>query len=169
MFAFCLAAAHLELKHQLINSLMVSDVTSPGEGWELIDQISADAICTNARQPDPSSNPLPHVVHFCQRYCVGSDWFFSKRKIPHDIFDCDNSLFEEPPDDLATKYDYKWPPNAKEKKVLDPKAVKREAFMVCHLTTLINEASTYFKESSCAFPKIEKSRKIADLFQSRQS
>jgi hypothetical protein len=36
MFAFSLAAAHLDLKHQLVQSLMISDTHSgKGEGWQL--------------------------------------------------------------------------------------------------------------------------------------
>ena len=168
MFAYSLAAAHLDLKFQLIQSLMISDThTGDGEGWALIDQMPADQVCQIAREADYKTHPLPHVVHLCQRYSVGKEWFFGKRRIPHDVFECPNPLFEEPPDDIALKYDFKWPPNAKDKTDLTPEMVKREAFMICHLTRTINEAAEYYKRSACrgsTKANLNRSMKVADLF-----
>jgi hypothetical protein len=150
MFAFSLAAAHLDLKFQLIQSLMISDThTGSGEGWPLVDSMPPDNVCNIAREVDYKKHPLPHVVHLCQRYSLGKDWFFGKRKIPHDVFDCQNPLFEEPPNNIATMFDYKWPPGAKDKTPLTPELAHREAFMICHLTAAMNEAAEYFKRSAC--------------------
>ena len=167
MFAFSQAAISAKLPHQLINSLMISDThTGDGEGWALIDKMPANEVCKIAREVDYKKYALPHVVHLCQRYSLGKEWFFGKRKIPHDVFDCPNPLFEEPPDDIATAYDYKWPPNAKEKTDLTPVMAKREAFMLCHLTAAINEASEYYKRTACGngSANLKKSIKVADLF-----
>ena len=42
MYAYCIAAAHLGLRHQIIDSLMVSNTgVREGEGWALVDQIPA--------------------------------------------------------------------------------------------------------------------------------
>jgi len=167
MFAFSQAAISAKLPHQLINSLMVSDTHSGnGEGWPLIDRMPADQVCQIAREADHTKYGLPYVVHLCQRYSLGKDWFFGKRRIPHDVFDCPNPLFEEPPDNVGTSYDYKWPPNAKEKTNLTPEMAQREAFMLCHLTTALNEAAEYYKRSACASGQsnLKKSKKVADLF-----
>lgn len=170
MFAFSLAAAHLDLKFQLIQSLMISDThTGAGEGWPLIDSVSASDVCKIGKEVDFKKHPLPHVVHLCQRYSLGKDWFFGKRKIPHDVFDCQNPLFEEPPDDIATIFDYKWPPGAKDQTPLTPEMAQREAFMICHLTRAMNEAADYFKRSACekADANLKKTLKVADLFKQK--
>jgi len=169
MFAYSLAAAHLDLKFQLIQSLMISDTnTGDGEGWALIDKMPADEVCSIAREVDYTKHSLPHVVHLCQRYSVGKEWFFGKRKIPHDVFECENPLFEDPPDNIATAFDYKWPPKGK-KTELKPVMVQREAFMICHLTTAMNEAAEYYKRSACGGgnANLKKSMKVADLFKGK--
>jgi peptidyl serine alpha-galactosyltransferase len=165
MFAYCIAAAHLELPHQLIDSLMISAVDANGEGWPFIDQIPAAEVCSFAKFPDHSKYAVPSVVHLCQRYVVGKEWFFAKRKLPSDVYDCDVPLFKEPPDDLATIYDYQWPPNG-QKKNLTPKEIVRESFMICYLYSIVNEAATFYKKSSCSAETINvtKSRDLVQLF-----
>ena len=115
MYAFCIAAAHLKLRHQLIDSLMASNPGTGGEAWPLVDKIPPAEMCEFARHPDHSKYALPSVIHLCQRYSVGDVWFFGKRRIPHDIYACETPLFAEPPADLALLYDFKKPPNANAK------------------------------------------------------
>ena len=75
---------------------------------------------------------------------------------------CDKALLRPPPLDLATqKLDYAiFPPRAdlkdkdtyvEEKKPLQNKKrqSKREAFMLCGLTSALNEALTYYKKHAC--------------------
>jgi hypothetical protein len=73
-FAYCLAAAHLRLAHQIAASFMVSDTASgaQSEGWSYIDNLDDSEVC-QVENPDN----LPYVFHFCQRYAVGY-WFFGK-------------------------------------------------------------------------------------------
>jgi hypothetical protein len=168
MFAFCIAAAHLELKHQIIDSLMVSATDANGEGWPLIDQIPPEEMCNYARHPDHEKYALPSVVHLCQRYAVGDEWFFGKRRFPTDFFECDKPLLIEPPDDLATAFDFKHPPNAPEATKLTPKMANREAFMVCFLTSQVNEAATYYKQNACETSNLEKKLKMVELFKEYQ-
>jgi hypothetical protein len=166
MYAYCIAAAHLGLRHQMVDSLMISGSSLGGEGWPLIDKIPNTEMCDFARHPDHSKYALPSLVHLCQRYSVGDDWFFGKHKIPHDIYECESPLFEEPPSDVATAYTYKKPPNAKERTQLSPKVINQESFMVCFLTTLLNDAATFYKSNACheGTANLEKSHKVADLF-----
>jgi peptidyl serine alpha-galactosyltransferase len=166
MYAYCIAAAHLELRHQIVDSLMISNTDTGGEGWPLVDKIPSGEMCEFAAHPDQNKYALPSVVHLCQRYSVGNDWFFGKRKIPHDIYECDTPLFIEPPKDLATLYTFKRPPNAKEQTDLSPKIINQESFMICFLTTLINEASMFYKANACSGGKanLKRSRTVADLF-----
>lgn len=96
MYAFCIAAAHLNLPHELVEHLVVSDSfiggdgwpsgVAGGEGWPFIDNLlkntGKENICGTMMNESidylhsPSSVvPLPTLIHFCQRYIVG-EWFF---------------------------------------------------------------------------------------------
>lgn len=173
MYAYCIAAAHLQLRHQLIDSLMVSNPGTGGEGWPLVDKIPPEETCDFAKHPQHDKYALPSVVHLCQRYSVGEEWFFGKRKIPHDIYECPTPLFIEPPSNLALLYDFKKPPNAKQRTPLEPQLINQQTFMVCYLTTLLNEAAAFYKTNICStspndknVANMEKSRTVADLFKS---
>mmetsp|Transcript_17211 Transcript_17211/g.19652 ORF Transcript_17211/g.19652 Transcript_17211/m.19652 type:complete len:527 (+) Transcript_17211:223-1803(+) len=150
MYAFCIAAAHLGLKHQLVDSLMISNVSCGGEGWPMIDEITTDkvdSLCTYASQPDHGKFPVPSVIHFCQRYAIG-DWFFGKRKMVKDFFECESPLMEFPPEDVIEKSLFKHIFNDKEKELTQVQA-RREGFMVCGILGALNDAATFFKEHSC--------------------
>jgi hypothetical protein len=168
MFGFCLAAAHLDLKLQIINSLMISDLTSgDAEGWPLVENIPPAEVCDFARNIDHSKYPVPSVIHMCQRYVVGEDWFFGKRAMPIDIFDCEQDLFEEPPSNLATAFDYKQAPGG-QKEAQDSKDALRNAFVVCHLYGLVNEAATFYKKNACSpdHMNLKKLRNLAKFMRS---
>lgn len=168
MFAFSIAAAHLELKHQIIDSLMVSDAEiNGGEGWPLVDKIPNEKTCSFAKNyAGDNEYVLPSVLHMCQRYSVGNDWFFGKRRFPKDFFQCEHPLLEEPPDNLATAFNFKKPPNAPEATELTPKFVNRESFMICYLTAVANEAATFYKRQACksGSANLKKSLKMVQLF-----
>jgi peptidyl serine alpha-galactosyltransferase len=166
MYAYCIAAAHLGLKHGIVDSLMASNPGAGGEAWPLVDKIPPEESCDFGRHPDHQKYALPSVVHLCQRYSVGDRWFFGKRKIPEDIYACETPLFIEPPSDIALKYNYKHPPNAKEPTPLSPQLINQHTFMVCSLTALLNEAATFYKRNACAPGQgnFERTRTVADLF-----
>jgi hypothetical protein len=149
MFAFSIAAAHLKMPFQLIDSLMISKVDVGGEGWPLVDQIPAEEVCAFAKDPVHSQHAVPSVVHMCQRYAVGSEWFFTKRKIPSDIYDCDTPLFAEPPDDLAMTTHYRWPPGGHKQDMTVQETV-RESFMICYIYSLMNQAAAFYKQNACS-------------------
>lgn len=109
MYAYCMAAAHLELRHMRVNHLMISNVAVRDEGWALVDPLPLDLACSADPdgQPElvsPSSRgkyPLPGFLHFCQNYRLG-DWMFAKRRVPHDLVTaCDRDLLASPPVDAA--------------------------------------------------------------------
>jgi hypothetical protein len=163
MFAYSIAAAHLELPHQLIDSLMISKIDVGGEGWPLVDMIPAESVCAFAKEPDHSQYAVPSVVHLCQRYSVGVEWFFSKRKIPSDIYDCAAPLFAEPPDNLAVATNYRWPPGGKKTEMSAQEAV-RESFILCFLYSLVNQAATFYKQNACPAQglNLEKTRNLVE-------
>lgn len=167
MFAFCIAAAHLEMPFQLIDSLMISKSDAGGEGWPLIDAIPNQEVCEFARQVDHAKYPVPSVVHLCQRYFLQKDWFFAKRKVPSDIYECEAPLFEEPPSDLGLS-DYKHAWNGHRQEV-SPRMANREAFMLCYLFGLINEAAAFYKQNTCPEDgyNLKKERNLAAYLQAR--
>jgi peptidyl serine alpha-galactosyltransferase len=158
MFAFCIAAAHLKLPHQLIDSLMVSEPDAGGEGWPLVDKIPTEDVCKFGRHLDHETHAVPSVLHLCQRYGIGDDWFFSKRAVPSDIYDCETDLFQEPPDNVASLYNYRHMPNGK-KTDMTPAEVKRQTFMLCAIYGFINEAAAFYKQAKCSRDSINLNKK----------
>jgi len=151
MYAFCIAAAHLELPFQLIDSLMISNVdTGPGgggEGWPMIDALPHENVCDFAKKPNHEEHPVPSLIHFCQRYTVGN-WFFSKRKMEKNFFECDSPLMEEPPSNIVLESDFKLPPGGA-RSDLNTMMSQREGFVVCALIGGLNDASRFFKVHHC--------------------
>jgi hypothetical protein len=149
MFSYSIAAAHLELPHQLSTAFMVSDPSAGSEGWYLIDNIPAEGMCDWKDE-----DPLPLVLHFCQRSLLG-EFVFTKYRLRKDFLSCDAPLLIEPPKDIATKYDYGIdPPKTKGgeagmKMAYNPTKVKRHSFMLCHLIPQFNEAAEYYKKHNC--------------------
>jgi peptidyl serine alpha-galactosyltransferase len=142
MFAYCLAAAHLQLSHQTALSFMVSDTNVLMEGWNYVDQLTTDEICLPL---DPMR--LPNVIHFCQRYGVGL-FFFGKRRLPGSFLSCDSPLLLEPPLSLAVDHDFAMYPEGK-RHPLTPVSAKRNAFIVCNMIRTLNQAAAYWKAQHC--------------------
>jgi len=136
MYAYCIAAAHLQLPHTLIDSLMISSAGIGGEGWKFISDIPESETCSFASSPDHSIRPIPSLIHYCQRYVVDTRYFWGKRKVPHGIFTCDHPLLEEPPMDLGQG-------------VSHTEKDRMNAFMVCALTKFTNDAMLFFKDHHC--------------------
>lgn len=150
MYAYCIAAAHLRLPHMLIDSLMVSAAGIGGEGWKFIKEIPASEICSFGGRPNHIAHPVPSVIHYCQRYAVDK-YFWSKRKIPHEIFTCEHPLMVEPPLDLGSGKYLNVVPNGKpdsQKKEITAEKEKMDAFMVCALTKATNDAMITFKKNA---------------------
>lgn len=148
MFAYCLAAAHLNLPHQVVWSFMISDVGSPDlEGWALLDKYSKRDVCTPGSIPQKI---LPHVLHYCHRYTLGK-FVIGKHRVPNDFISCESPLFTEPPPDLGEKYDFYIEPD-KDKDIrtnINPKHIKDHAFMLCTILPSFNAAAMYYKNHYC--------------------
>jgi peptidyl serine alpha-galactosyltransferase len=143
MFAYCLAAAHKELPHQTAASFMISDTAlSTAEGWRYIDAMPDKEICGEF-----SVEEVPNVLHFCQRYGMG-DYFFGKRKLPKDFLSCESPMLAEPPRNVLSKYTFANFPGKQKKDWTKPIA-KRNAFTVCYMIKVLNEAADYYKRRHC--------------------
>lgn len=156
MYAYCLAAAHLLLSHQTAISFMVSDVGSgnKAEGWSYIDKISTDDICNTIPQDKSHvhSEELPNVLHYCQRYGIGS-YFFGKRRIPKNLMSCNSSLLIEPPTNVYELHnDAIYPGDPNNPKVYSTDQRKRHTFIVCYIIPTLNNALTFYKQQHCIQP-----------------
>ena len=180
MYAYCIAAAHLDLPHQLVDHMMVSNTGIGGEGWPFVDNLTKNSGANTAcelmnngsieslHSPE-STLPLPTVIHFCQRYIIGNN-FFGKRKVPKQFFTCEHPLLAIPSDDLDT-LDYKFSTDSKtknEKQLLRSGQNVREAFVICTVTRVMNEAAEFFKNNGCDVndpsTNLEKTLNMHDLF-----
>jgi hypothetical protein len=107
MYAYSMAAAHLEMPHNLLTNVFsgcmvgwpktTTTTTSnpPGPSARAFVDSGADRI--KPVWDGPASCFLPPLVpppflHYCRRYAFenpnGTFYFLAKRKIPHDILDC---------------------------------------------------------------------------------
>jgi len=146
MYGYCMAAAHLGLKHQMARGMMVSNVgMTAGEGWAFLPKDTQ--ACDVSRYADT----VPNVIHFCQRYTIG-DFFINKYLFPKEIFSCEHPLMELPPVDILedTWYSHFGDGSVAEwdQKEDDIKRY-RNAFMVCSLFPAINAAATFYKDQHC--------------------
>ena len=146
MYGYCMASAHLGLRHQMARGMMVSNVgMSHGEGWAFLPK--DDMACDVSRYAET----VPNVVHFCQRYTIG-DFFINKYLFPTDILSCEHPLMELPPKDILKDT---WRSHFGDGTVIewdknqDKIERYRNAFMICSLFPAINAAATFYKDQHC--------------------
>jgi len=147
MFAFCIAAAHLKLPHQMIDSMMISTPNVEGEGWSLVDKIPIDGVCEFGKHPQHDVFAIPTLIHYCQRYAIG-DWFFYKRNMVQDFFTCESPLLMLPSSDVINETDYRQYPGEEREKI-SKKELKEEGFMICTILAALNDAARFFKDQQC--------------------
>ena len=152
MYGYCLAAAHLDLRHQLGKGFMVSNVEMGprGEGWFFLDTDRVSdpkTICAHPEHPLPY---VPHLLHFCQRYSIG-EFFISKYKTHHSILSCEMPLFEVPPADAAATMEYShFGDGSITSYVQRTRHIQhRNAFMACALMKSLNQAAIFYKRHHC--------------------
>ena len=75
MYAYSMAAAHLDLPHFQMENLMVSNTEAGGEGWPWVDALPD--VCAPA--VDGIFYPgqaIPSVLHYCQTFSIGTERFY---------------------------------------------------------------------------------------------
>jgi len=151
MHAYCIAAAHLEMPHQLAKGFMVSDVGNREESaFKFLDGVTREEACHAKVSP----RKQPFVLHYCQRYAIGR-WFFSKYKLHENIFDCEAELLREPPTNVVAMYDWYIFPNGIEKNDYSSRGNRKyliqNGWMMCTIIFAVNEAATQMKRKHCDF------------------
>ena len=142
MYSASLAAAHLGLPFHLVSDFMISDQSIDKEGWSGIDSADPENLCM------PLVKNLPLVFHYCQRFGLG-EFFFNKHIFNNNFFSCQEPLMSEPPKDVALVYNYSHYGDGSNQTWYNYKFVKRNAFMLCSMTTALNDAATFYKKHHC--------------------
>lgn len=153
MYGFCIASAHLKLPHTMVKSIVVSTTITVREGWDFIDSIPDEQICS-----PPADANMPFVLHYCKRYYL-ERFFFSKYRLRKNYLSCETPLLTMPsPSLLEVNYTIPIPEatgklkegnESLKRPMLNPKTRKRELFMLCGLIGKINEAVIFFKQNHC--------------------
>lgn len=145
MYSASLAAAHLGLPFHLVPDFMISDDKVQNEGWSGIDSADPNDLCDVEK-----IQHLPLVHHYCQRFGLG-EFFFNKHVFNTGFFDCQQPLLRDPPRNVALLYNYSHYGDGTNKTWVNReyKFVKRNAFMLCSMTSALNEASTFYKQQHC--------------------
>ncbi len=145
MYAYSLAAADVGLPHEVVNSMMVSEIDTYGEGWNLIDTIPQNKICLAGITPNRVQDHLPSVFHYCQSYKAGGVSFY-KYLMDNDIFKCQKPFLVEPGGDAMSPEKGRPPDSVGGKELL---LRKRNVFATCLMTSTVNEALLFFKMHHC--------------------
>jgi hypothetical protein len=95
------------------------------------------------------------LVSFSNSVLCPLQWFFSKYRLKKNILSCDKSLLQLPPRNVH-ELNYAVPPprddgkpSGESRSSVDAFQAKREAYMLCHIMSAVNEAVRRFKELSC--------------------
>eukprot|EP00547_Thalassionema_nitzschioides_P012828 CAMPEP_0194258818 /NCGR_PEP_ID=MMETSP0158-20130606/42121_1 /TAXON_ID=33649 /ORGANISM="Thalassionema nitzschioides, Strain L26-B" /LENGTH=268 /DNA_ID=CAMNT_0038998357 /DNA_START=1 /DNA_END=803 /DNA_ORIENTATION=- len=151
MYGYCMAAAHLQLPHQLAKGFMISNIDmTRGEGWNFITNTNGPQVCDDDNfQTSIDTEDLPFVLHFCQRYSIG-EFFISKYKVPTDLLSCENPLLQLPPKNIASTAHHSHYGDNSIKEWSSSNIKKyRNAFLVCRIMTALNRAATFWKDNHC--------------------
>eukprot|EP00636_Phaeomonas_parva_P003080 CAMPEP_0118851420 /NCGR_PEP_ID=MMETSP1163-20130328/877_1 /TAXON_ID=124430 /ORGANISM="Phaeomonas parva, Strain CCMP2877" /LENGTH=499 /DNA_ID=CAMNT_0006783767 /DNA_START=168 /DNA_END=1667 /DNA_ORIENTATION=+ len=149
MYAYCLAAAHLQLPHFTVTNWMVSEPDmETREAWPEVEEIidSEDFVCDESILTIHERHPQsPNILHYCQRYVIAQDQIWSKHRIPHDIFSCEAPMLRPPP---SNALDFT-PGLDADSRPLSTRLFRRNTFMTCYATYAMNDALTRFKKANC--------------------
>ncbi|CAM9987864.1 unnamed protein product [Laminaria digitata] len=158
MYGFCIAAAHLRLRHRVAYGLMVSDASmAQSEGWPLVDRLGVNAC--DASAVANLGEYIPPVVHYCQLYRVGTYMFGKRHKSHHKFFTCSADALQLPPPDylmspMATLrvHPRRQNPQGKESTTEEQVSVKtgvRQGYAMCAVLRAMNAAQVSYKNRYC--------------------
>jgi hypothetical protein len=172
MYSYIIGAANANLPHHILQGFMISGDDSgneePTEGWSFLPEVppeeicnfaaeayklDANTVCTEAEESFKcrALRKIPNFLHFCQIYHVG-DWFWGKHNFPKDYLTCESPLVAMPPANLGSDYaDYRLDPlgSRTDKIPINSNEKTRNAFMICAMSSVLQEAATYYKKHSC--------------------
>merc|ERR1711871_1850692 len=100
MWAYCMAAAHLGLRHEQLDHYMIS-TWGAGESHRWLNKWTGLGQCSDPR-PQKPEDQSPPFIHLASNFKAPSskEWMFHKGHVPADILDCDVPFIIESPDDV---------------------------------------------------------------------
>jgi hypothetical protein len=148
---------------QMTKSLTVSTTeTHDREGWQFIDNLPTNKVCAIAKDAVTNGTDyvLPVSLHYCKAYSL-ERFLVSKYRVKKNIMNCNKNLLRIPEhlQDIFLlpnhSFTADWPPQANgdpskaTPRKMSRRTAQRELFMLCALTTAINNALTYYKTMAC--------------------
>lgn len=151
MWAYCMAAAHLQLEHTLLDQYMLSTWGGPiGQAWPWTD-IWPEMSCLNPQTP--AGHRGPNYIHMASNFKApkSKEWMFHKGHVHGDILECDAPLIVDAPDALWF--------------VSEDVLTKQSAWILCHIVERLNKVALEYKQKFC--PPGYETRKLVRLIQSK--
>jgi len=152
MYAYNYAAVHHNVNHVELENYMISNADVPGEAWKFVDALQSmschdpEAALEGRKRPGflhaashyKACTKGDHLTSYDAERCPGEGselWNFHKGHVPSTILSCDEPLITPPPDDFFNTQ--------------SSTKGKRSAFMICHLTFMVNRAALDYKGKFC--------------------
>jgi peptidyl serine alpha-galactosyltransferase len=164
MYSFVWATVYEQSPWQMTASLTISTTeSSDREGWAYIDRLPANDVCQIARDAVTNGTEyvLPVSLHYCGIYSLDR-FLWSKYRVKKNIMNCEKNLLKVPyhlQDVLLSTtgdaFTADWPPQSNGKpststpRRMSRRTAQRELFMLCALTTAVNEALRHYKHLAC--------------------
>ena len=147
MYAYSMAAAHVNLPHLQMEQYMVSSTDAGGEGWPWIEGLP-DVCVPPVDGIYFPGQPMPVLMHYCQHYSTGGVGYH-KGNVPKDIFSCESPMLLELAPDFG-KIDFnKFSFQTEREKFKEARKEKRSAFSICIAHRSINAALQDYKSKMC--------------------
>lgn len=137
MYAYSLAAAHYDLKHQSLDHFMISVPVTSGEAWPFFNRLAAQNKLGRCSSPNEYfGRELSPFLHIAHRYDSElTSFMFHKGHVAPNIFSCDLPILVMPPEDLIQTA-----PGLKQQQAM---------YMLCNAYVLINQALVDWKAKFC--------------------
>lgn len=145
MYAYSVAAAHLELPHLRLDGYMTSEAEGYGEAWPLVDLLTDESICSE--DLSLHTTLLPTFLHYCQHYKVGTEFVYWKRDLNENFFSCGGSPLPLP--NLEQVREYLDPISGPALSVNDRAYHKYHTFQYCQVVMKTNKALQKYKSLFC--------------------
>ena len=152
MYAYSMAAAHLDLPHFQMEHYMVSNTQAGAEGWPWVDQLADSCEPADAKGIFFPGKPTPSVLHFCQTFHLGEQSFY--KGMHRDKFiDCHTAPMPSIPSG-SCKIDLKSISFDKERERFKAaRHQKRGGFALSILYQVLNATISHYQASPLCSPK----------------
>lgn len=147
MYAYSMAAAHLDLPHFQMEQYMVSNTEAGAEGWPWVDSLEDSCMSPDAVGIFYRDKPIPTVLHYCQTFRLGGLSFY-KGAHRDKFIDCNTSPMPAMPPS-ACRIDLKGISWEKEReKFKAARHAKRGGFALNIIFEMLNKTIDHYQRST---------------------